>query len=359
MTTNNGLMIEKKPFGTLDGKTVDLFVISDGKGTSASIASYGGILVSMAVPDRKGRSADVTLGNSSLEGYLKKNNPYFGCIVGRCANRISGAGFSLDGKRYTLAANEGVNTLHGGVIGFDKVIWKCREVGKPGAAGVELTYTSRDGEEGFPGNLAVTVVYWLTTSRELTVEYSATTDAPTIVNLTNHAYWNLAGEGNGTILGHMLTLHADRYTPAGKGLITTGEIAPVRGTPLDFTKPVAIGERIDSDFPQLALPGGYDQNFVINGSAPGKLSPAAMAYEPESGRTLEVLTTEPGIQLYCGNLLDGSIVGKGGKPYPKRSGLCLETQAYPDSPNKPGFPSVVLRPGQEYRTVTVHRFSTR
>ncbi len=359
MASNNGFRMEKKPFGSLDGKSVELFVISDGRGASASIASYGGTLVSMVVPDRKGRSGDVTLGHPGLEGYLKKNNPYFGCLIGRYGNRIGGAAFTLDGKHHTITANDGANCLHGGARGFDKVIWKCREVSKSGAAGVELEYSSRDSEEGFPGNLDVTVVYWLTSSRELTIEYTATTDAPTIVNLTNHAYWNLAGEGNGTISGHMLTLHADRYTPVGQGLITTGEIAPVRGTPLDFTGPVAIGERIDSDFPQLSLAGGYDHNFVVNGSAPGKLSPAAMVYEPESGRTMEVLTTEPGVQLYCGNLLDGSIVGKSGKPYSKRGGFCLETQHYPDSPNKPGFPSVVLRPGQEYRTVTVHRFSAR
>jgi aldose 1-epimerase len=358
MAVRGELTIERKPFGTVGGKAVDLFTMSDGKEMTASVMSFGGTLVSVVVPDKKGNPADVVLGFDSLDGYLTKH-PFFGVLVGRYANRIGGASFTLDGKRYQLAANEPPNTLHGGVKGFDKAVWSCREVRSPGTVGVELKHTSPAGDEGFPGELEVTVVYRLNASRELAIEYGAVTDAPTVVNLTNHAYWNLEGAGNGDILGHILTLNADRYTPAGPDLIPTGEIAAVKGTVMDFTKPTPMGEKIEADFDQLKNGLGWDHNWVINGSAPGKLVRAALVHEKGSGRAMEVLTTEPGVQFYSGNHLNGSIVGKSGKPYAKRGGFCLETQHFPDSPNKPSFPSTVLRPGQVYRTRTVHGFSVK
>ena len=348
----------RKAFGTMDGKAADLYTLTNAHGMEASISTYGATLVSLRATDRRGQFADVTLGFDTLEGYRGKN-PFFGCTVGRFANRIGGARFTLEGKEYKLAANDGPNCLHGGAAGFDKKMWSAQEVHERGASGVELRYTSPDGEEGFPGKLDVTVTYFLTDANELTIRYRATTDKTTILNLTNHAYWNLRGEGNGDILGHVLTIHADRFTPAGPGSIPTGDITKVGGTPLDFTQPKVMGERINADHPQLKGSGGYDHNFVIDRpSGTARLVPAAEVYDPESGRVLEVLTTEPGVQFYTGNYVDG-VKGKGGKTYARRCAFCLETQHYPDSPNKPQFPSVVLQPGRVFASETVHRFSTR
>jgi aldose 1-epimerase len=348
----------KKPFGSVNGIQVDLYTLTNSKGTTVTVTNYGGIVVSVSVPDREGRFADVILGHDSLDKYLRQS-PFFGCLVGRYANRIGGARFTLEGRLFTLAANDGANCLHGGLKGFDKKVWKAREVERSDAVGVALGYLSADGEEGFPGNLDVTVTYWLTAADELTIEYSARTDAVTIVNLTNHCYWNLSGEGSGDILGHVVAINASRYTPAGPGLIPTGEIVPVKGTPLDFTKPAAIGARIDADFEQLKLAGGYDHNWVIDRNNPADIVFAASVHDPKSGRLMEISTTEPGIQFYSGNFLDGSITGKSGGAYGRRAGLCLETQAFPDSPNKPGFPSVVLRPGQTFASMTRHGFSVK
>ncbi len=307
------------------------------------------MLTELHVPDASGRAANVVLGFDNLARYLA-GHPYLGPAIGRVANRIANGRFSLGGKAYDLARNEnGVHLLHGGNKGFDKVLWKAEPAQGKAEADVRFTYRSPDGEEGFPGTLDVTVVYTLTDANELKIEYSATTDKPTPINLTNHSYFNLAGAGSGDILGHELTIAADQYTPADETLIPTGQIAPVRGTPLDFTKPAAIGARI------AQVPGGYDHNFVLN-SGGGTLALAARLRDPVSGRTMEVLTTEPGIQFYSGNFLDGSVTGLGG-PYRKHYGLCLETQHFPDSVNKPQWPTIILQPGQTYRHLTVHRFS--
>jgi aldose 1-epimerase len=299
--------------------------------------------------------ADVTLGYKDLAGYLGDGS-HLGNLVGRYANRIGGARFTLDGKSYTLAANNGPNTLHGGPTGFGKRLWSAKVVpGKDGDA-LELRYVSKDGEEGYPGTLTATVVYSLREDGGLVIDYTATTDAPTVVNLTNHAYFNLAGEGEGTILDHELQLESDTYTPVDATLITTGELRPVAGTPFDFRKPVAIGARIDAADEQIKFGGGYDHNFVVRGAA-GTLRLAARVVDKKTGRVLEMYTTEPGVQFYTGNFLDGKIVGKSGKPYVKRGAFCLEAQHYPDSPNKPKFPPVVLRPGETYRQTTVYRLT--
>jgi aldose 1-epimerase len=293
----------------------------------------------------------VVLGFDSLAGYIENAGPYFGALVGRYANRIGHAAFKLNGVEYKLAANNGENTLHGGIHGFNSAVWTPRELAD---GGLELSYLSKDGEENFPGNLRVTVTYHLTDANELRIDYAATTDKATVLNLTNHSYFNLKGAGEGDILGHVLTLHADRYTPVDAGLIPLGELRSVAGTPLDFRKATAIGARIEQDDPQLKLGKGYDHNWVLKSG--GKLNLAARVEEPASGRVLEVLTTEPGVQFYTGNFLDGSIHGKGGKVYARRSGFCLETQHFPDSPNKPAFPTTLLKPGQEFRSTTVFRF---
>jgi aldose 1-epimerase len=305
--------------------------------------------VSLLVPDRTGKLGDIVLGYESLDSYIK-NSPYFGSIVGRYGNRIAKGLFTLDGVTYKLAVNNGQNHLHGGSKGFDKVVWKAEPVREAGAAGVKLTYLSRDGEEGYPGNLSVTVVYSLTDENELRISYEAVTDRPTPVNLTHHSYFNLAGEGD--ILGHELVVNAESYTPVDAGLIPTGEIRPVKGSPFDFTTPHAIGERI------ARVEGGYDHNFVLRGGG-GRLDLAARVFEPKSGRVMEIRTTEPGLQFYSGNFLDGTITGKGGRVYSKHAGFCLETQHFPDSPNRPGFPSTILRPGSVYKSLTVHRFSAK
>lgn len=337
---------------TADGQAVDLYTLVNSNGLTARITTYGALLTELHVPDRNGKLADVVLGFSSLDGYLK-GHPYFGATTGRVANRIAKGRFTLDGKEYQLATNNSPNHLHGGDKGLDKRVWKAKPITSSEGQAVLFTYKSPDGEEGYPGNLEIEVTYTLTNTDELVVEYKATTDKPTPVNLTNHSYFNLAGAGNGLILDHELTLQADHYTPVDATSIPTGQIAPVAGTPLDFTKPMTIGARIE----QLAgTPGGYDHNFVLK-SSDGTLALAARVYEPTSGRVMKILTTEPGVQLYTGNYLDGTLVGKGGKIYAKRSGFCLETQHFPDSVNQPSFPSVILRPGQTYRQKTVHRFS--
>ena len=342
-------------FGTLpDGAIVEAFTLRNTHGVEIRAITCGGIITSLKVPDRAGKMADVVLGFESLDGYLK-DHPFFGAIIGRYGNRIGKGRFSLDGTEYSLATNNGPNHLHGGVKGFDKRNWTATPL--EGKTGVVFTRTSADGEEGYPGTLNVRVTYELTDANELIVEYHATTDKATPVNLTQHSYFNLAGEGTGDILGHQLTINADRFTPVDETLIPTGELASVDGTPFDFRQPTAIGTRINADHPQLKNGQGYDHNWVLNRPADaGGLMLAAKAADPTSGRWMEVRTTEPGIQFYSGNFLDGTITGKSGRAYGRRSGFCLETQHFPDSPNKPNFPSTILRPGQEYRSRTVFTF---
>ena len=347
----------KEPFGKLpDGSAVDLYTLRNSKGFEAMITNYGGFIVSLKAPDKNGKLADVVLGHDSLEGYLQKPG-FMGCIAGRYANRIAKGEFKLGGKTYTLAKNNGPNSLHGGKVGFDKKLWTAKDIQRPDAVGVELSYLSKDGEEGYPGNLAVTVTYTLTNNNELKIDYAATTDKETVLNLTNHAYFNLAGAGSGDILKHVMMLNADRFTPVDATLIPTGELRAVKGTPLDFTTPTPIGARIDDQQEQQMVYGkGYDHNFVVNGK-PGDLRLAARVSEPTSGRVLEVLTTEPGVQLYTGNFLDGTITGKEGKVYQRRYGFCLETQHFPDSPNHPQFPTTALKPGEQFKSTTVFKFS--
>jgi aldose 1-epimerase len=347
-----------QPFGkTSDGHEVSLYTLKNKSGMEVKIINYGGIITSIKVKDRHGKFGDVVLGFENLDGYLSKTNKsYFGAIIGRYANRIAHGTFVLDGHQYHIPTNDGPNSLHGGVRGFDKRVWDAKDVSTAGTPELELHYLSRDGEEGFPGNLSVTVRYSLGAENDLRIDYSATTDKDTVLNLTNHSYFNLAGPGSGDILNNKLTLQADRFTPIDKTLIPTGAIQSVTGTPLDFQKPMTIGSRINQDDPQLKFGKGYDHNFVLNRSG-HELSPAAKVEEPHSGRVLEVLTTQPGIQFYSGNFLDGSVHGIGGA-YNFRSALCLETQHFPDSPNHPNFPSVVLRPGEQFHETTVFRFST-
>jgi aldose 1-epimerase len=347
--------VERQAWGkTKGGEAVELYTLTNAKGHKVSIMTLGAIVVSIQVPDKAGALGDVALGFDSLDGYLAPN-PFFGAVAGRYGNRIGGGTFTIDGHTSTLPKNDGANTLHGGTKGFDKYVWKGRPVTSSNGPTVVLTHVSPDGDQGFPGTLTATVSYTWTNDDELKIHYHATTDKPTVVNLTNHSYFNLAGAGSGTILGQVMQIFADKFTPVAKGLIPTGELKPVAGTPFDFLKPTPIGARIESSDEQITLGGGYDHNFVLNGSA-GTLRPAAHVIDPSSGRTMDVLTTEPGVQFYTGNFLDGKIAGKGGKVYEKRAGFCLETQHFPDSPNKPKFPSTVLRPGQRYDTTTVYRF---
>lgn len=351
-----------KSFGRLpDGRETRLYSLRNTTGFQADIADYGGTVVRLLAPDRRGKLGDVVLGFASVEPYPKQS-PYFGALIGRVGNRIAGGSFTLEGKTYTLPTNNSPGgmacTLHGGRVGFDKVIWQAEETRLGGQPALRLRYTSKDGEEGFPGELKVEVTYSLTADDGLRIDYTATCDRPTPINLTNHSYFNLKGEGEGTILDHELTIHAARYTPVDAGLIPTGELAPVKGTPFDFTAPHRIGERIGQPHPQLKYGNGYDHNFVLD-SAAGKLALAATVYEPTSGRVLEVLTTEPGLQFYSGNFLDGRLTGKAGKPYVHRGAFCLETQHFPDSVHRPAFPSTILRPGETYRSTTVYRFSAR
>ena len=334
----------------VDGKRIEVFTLTNAAGVEISAMTYGAIILSWKTPDRTGRVADIVLGFEDPARYLKGDSPYFGAIVGRYGNRIGGARFVLDGKTYSLAANDGPNHLHGGTRGFDKVIWDGEPVKDSRGVSVAFTRTSPDGDEGYPGALTARVTYTLTPKNELIVDYLATTDKPTVVNLTQHSYFNLAGDGD--ILGHELRINADRYTPVDKTLIPTGELAPVEGTPFDFRKPTRIGARIGSEHPQMQFGRGYDHNWVLARAGAG-VSVAAELYEPTSGRTLQVGTTEPGLQFYSGNFLDGTLTGKGGRVYKLRNGLCLETQHFPDSPNKSSFPTTVLRPGEKYRTQTV------
>jgi len=348
----------ERVFGTTpEGVEVHLYTLQNLHGMRATITNYGGIVTSLLVPDRTGRPGDIVLGFDSLEGYLR-GSPYFGAIVGRYANRIAGARFTLDGHAYRLAANDHGNTLHGGVRGFDKVVWDAIPFADSTRSGLRLHHVSAAGEEGYPGRLDVTVTYEVTDANELRITYHATTDKATVLNLSHHGYFNLAGRGSRSIIGHELLLAAERYTPVDAALIPTGELARVDGTAFDFRTATPIGDRIDADDRQLRYGKGYDHNFVVLGT-PGTLRLAARVRDPESGRTMEVLTTEPGIQFYSGNFLDGTLVGKGGATYGHRAGLCLETQHFPDSPHHVNFPTSVLRPGQAFRSETIYRFAAQ
>ncbi len=353
----NQMGIQKSDFGkTSDGTPVEAYTLTNSNGVVAKVITYGAILTELHVPDSKGVNADVVLGFSGMSpGYLNKS-PFFGATVGRYANRIAKGKFTLDGKEYTLAVNNGPNSLHGGKVGFDKKVWKAEVVPNSDGESVRFTYTSPDGEEGYPGTLQTSVTYSLTNKNELVLDYKATTDKDTVLCLTNHTYFNLAGEGNGDVLDQVATFNADKFLPVDDTLIPTGELKDVKGTPMDFTDATPIGQRIDQ------VPGGppkgYDHCYVINGQA-GTLRPAAKITDPKSGRILEMATTEPGVQFYTGNFLDGSVIGIGGKPYPIHSAFCLEAEHYPDSPNHPAFPSVELKPGETYTQTTVYKFSAK
>ncbi|HEY0217372.1 MAG TPA: aldose epimerase family protein [Cellulomonas sp.] len=347
--------ITSEPWGTTpDGTAVERYTLSN-RGMTVRILTYGGIIQSLEVPDRRSNPVNVVLGFADLQGYVDHNNPgpYFGAIIGRYGNRIAGGQFELDGQTYTLAQNNNGNHLHGGIESFDRKVWSATPVQGDRSVGLQLGYTSVDGEEGYPGALDVQVTYTLTRDQRLEIHYTATTDAPTVVNLTNHTYWNLGGEGTGTILDHELTLPASGYTPVGAGLIPTGEIADVSGTPMDFRNATAVGDRIREPFEQLLLGQGYDHNWVLDRPGDGSLALAATLRDPDSGRTLRMYTTEPGIQFYSGNFLDATLVGTSGRVYRQSDGLALETQHFPDSPNQPQFPSTTLRPGETYDTTTV------
>jgi aldose 1-epimerase len=345
--------MEKRAFGkTADGKEVSLYVLKNKNGVEATITNYGGTLVSLKAPDRKGNLGDVLLGYDDLNGYVTGTS-YIGATVGRYANRIAKGQFTLDGHTYTLEKNDGPNHLHGN---FNKVVWDAKDVSTATSPALQLNYLSKDGEEGYPGNLSVQVTFTLTDNNELKMDYKATTDKDTVVNLTNHAYFNLAGQGD--ILQHQVRLHASHFTPVDATLIPTGEIRAVKGTPMDFTKATAVGARIEQDDEQLKLGKGYDHNWVLDGK-PGAPFLAAEVYEPTTGRVLQVLTDQPGIQFYSGNFLTGTSKGKGGNTYPRRTGFCLETQHYPDSPNHPKFPTTELKPGQHFASTTIYKFSAR
>lgn len=355
MTAN----LKKDNFGkTPTGTDVEIYTLTNKNGVEVKITNYGATITSIKVPDKNGKFDDVALGYDSLDGYLAKN-PHLGSVAGRFANRIAKGEFKLNGKSYKLAKNNGENHLHGGPGGFYQQVWTAteKEPSKDGV-GLVLKYLSKDGEEGYPGNLDVTVTYTLTDSNELKIDYAATTDKDTILNLTNHSYFNLAGAGNGDILGHQLKVNAQQTTPVDKTMIPTGEVKPVAGTPFDFSKLTTIGSRINDQDEQLILGKGYDHNFILN-TGNSLSTQAVEVYEPTSGRVMEVFTTQPGVQLYTGNFLDGTITGKGGKVYKQRYGFCLETQHYPDSPNRPNFPTVVLKPGQKFESTTIYKFSAR
>lgn len=351
-----------EPFGKMpDGTPVEVFTLTNRQGVKLRAMTYGAIVLSLETPDREGKAADIVLGYNTLEDYIK-DTPYFGAVVGRYGNRIAGGKFLLDGKEYTLATNDdpgGIKcALHGGLKGFDKVVWRGQGVVEDGVPGVRFSYTSKDGEEGYPGTLDISVTYLLTEANEWRIHYTATTDKATPVNVTQHSYFNLKGEGNGDILGHELSIKGSKFTPVDRGLIPTGEVRPVKGTPFDFTTSRGIGERVQAKDEQLGFGGGYDHNWVLD-NQDGSLALAATVHEPTTGRWLEVLTTEPGLQFYCGNFLDGKLTGKSGKAYQFRHGFCLETQHYPDSPNQPTFPDTILRPGETWKSTTVYKFGTR
>ncbi len=349
-----GATVEQRDFGkTASGEPVSLFVLTNAKGMRAEIMTYGATVRSIQVPDRTGKMGDVVLGFDNLDGYLG-TEPYFGAVVGRYGNRIANAQFKLDGKEYHLEKNDGPNTLHGGKQGFDKRVWEVKDSGAGDNPHVTLTYLSKDGEEGYPGNLNVSVTYSLTADNGLRIDYGATTDKPTALNVTNHSYFNFSGADD--ILEHELQLNASKFTPVNATLIPTGKLEDVAGTPFDFRQMTAIGARINEKNEQLERGHGYDHNFVLDGSG---MKVAANVYDPKSGRTMEVSTTQPGVQFYSGNFLDGTIKGKGGKVYGHRSGLCLETQHFPDSPNQPNFPSTVLRPGDKFESTTIYKFGTK
>jgi aldose 1-epimerase len=351
--------ITKASFGkTADGQSVDIYTLRNTHGMEARITNYGGIVVSLTAPDRDHNFADVVLGYNDLERYEKPPFPYFGAIIGRYGNRIAKGRFTLNGTEYKLATNNGENSLHGGIKGFDKMVWTASESRTAAGPALALTYVSKDGEEGYPGNLRVRVVYTLTNNNELKIDYTASSDKDTVTNLTHHSYFNLAGEGNGDILNHRLVLKANRFVATDENAIPTGQLRSVANSPFDFRTANTIGARINQETDeQIKFGKGYDHTWVVNGRA-GLLRQAAVVYEPTSGRVMEVWTTEPGVQFYTGNYLDG-VIGKSGKPYPRRSGFCLETQHYPDSPNQPNFPTTTLRKGATYRSTTIYRFSAR
>jgi aldose 1-epimerase len=346
--------VTAQPFGTVDGQAVQLYTLRNATGAEATITNYGGIVVTLVVPDRNGKPVDVVLGYDQLAGYLK-TTPYFGALIGRYGNRIAGAKFTLEGKTYSLAQNDHANTLHGGLKGFDKVVWQALVVESKIGAALELTYLSKDGEEGYPGNLTVQAVYTLTNDNALRLDFTAHTDQTTVLNLTHHSYFNLGGSGD--ILDHVVTINADRFTPVGPGLIPTGELRAVTGTPFDFRQATPIGARINTADEQLKAAGGYDHNWIINQPKAGELSLQARVISPRTGIVLEVSSTEPAVQFYSGNFLDGSITGKRGQVYAHRNGFCFEPQHYPDSPNQPAFPSTVLHPGETYTNTIVYRLS--
>jgi aldose 1-epimerase len=360
VTTESTSSVKREPFGTLaDGRAVELFTLTNAHGVEVRAMTYGGIITVIRTPDRDGHLDDVVLGFDSLAGYLK-DSPYFGAIVGRYANRIARGQFTLDGVTYQLVRNNSPNSLHGGVRGFDKVLWTAEPLTGDSGVGVVLRYASRDGEEGYPGNVNVRVTYALTPTDELVVDYEASADKATPINLSQHTYWNLHGSGRGDILDHVLTLDASAFTPVDSTLIPTGDITPVDGTPFDFRAATPVGARIEQHHEQLRYGRGYDHNWVLDrrgGAGSADLIHAARLVDPTSGRALDVRTTEPGIQFYSGNFLDGSVTGKRGQVYGHRTGLCLETQHFPDSPNHPTFPSTILRPGETYRSRTTFAFS--
>ena len=348
--------IGQRPFGqTKEGNLVTLFTLRNNNGAEAGICNYGGLVIFLKVPDRNGHFDDVVLGYDNLADYIK-DTPYFGAMIGRYGNRIAKGKFTLDGKEYTLAVNNGPNALHGGLKGFDKVVWEPRVMATLDGPSLQLRYTSKDGEEGYPGTLTVKATYTLAEDNELKLEFTATTDKDTVLNLTQHSYFNLAGKGD--ILNHQVMMPADKFTPVDSTLIPTGELKPVEGTPFDFRTPTAIGARIGQDDEQLKFGGGYDHNWVIT-KPMGRLGLMGRVYEPTTGRVLEVFSTEPGLQFYTGNFLDGKLTGKGGWVYQFRNGFCMEAQHYPDSPNQPNFPSVVLKPGEVYRNTIIFKFSVQ
>lgn len=351
-------MIEKQDFGTTpDGKKVYLFTLTNNSGAKVKITNYGAAVVALIIPDRNGKMEDVVTGFENLEGYINDKS-FFGVTVGRYGNRIANSKFKIDGIEYTVTANEGENHLHGGNIGFFKAVWDAEPLETEEGPAVKLTLLSPDGDEGYPGNVNMEVVYTFTNTNELIIDYKGTTDKPTVLNPTHHSYFNISGDFTKPITSQILQIDADYYTPVNDKLITTGELAKVENTPLDFRQPQVIGDRINDDFIQLKYSGGYDHNWVINGYD-GKVKKAVELYEPVSGRVLEVLTDQPGVQFYSGNFMNGTITGKGGVVYNHRTGLCLEPQHFPDSPNKPDFPSTILRPGETYKQTTIYRFSTK